>query len=1001
MTSRTFFAHAVRHVLTTGVAAVLVTAGGMPALAQQQSGGAVAMEEVLVTGSRIKGVTNEESSSPITVVTAEEIALTKASNLEDILNNMLGVGAGSTLASNNGGGGASNVNLRNLGASRSLVLIDGQRLIPVFGVTTALVDLNAIPISMVERVEVLRDGASSVYGADAIGGVINIITKKHFDGISFDAGYGQSGKNDTKTKNLSASIGVNSDKGNVMVAIGWDHLDPLQQFDRRWAEDPHIGGTRTNEGGSTYRTQLNTLQDLGSGTIWVAGVPYNFHDPATAGLLPHTVFLPKRGQLKLNAGAPGWNYLVQGLDRKQISLNAHYEVAPNVRFVMEGFYSDRTSEASLRPEPLLGADISTNSTTTGKPVFAGFYVPDYAPGNTLGMTFPAYLTPEQFGPRRYDDNSKTSRVRLGFEGAFGASSWNWEAGFVDQHNTTRNVTHHEGNFNRLAQLSGQINCIDVPGGCRSANAAELASSNAAVAAGIQATQVTAVPIAPPNWFNGPNMFSSDQVKYLTFDNTDVNTTEERFSYANINGSLFNLPAGPLRAAFGVEHRNEEAGDNPDQLVQSAFAPNASAPTHGGYNVSSVYGELQIPVLKNAPFAKSLNLSPSARYDKYDTFGDARTWKMGVEWAPVDDIRMRGSYATGFRAPSTSELFAGNGISDISASGDPCDSRAIGFNGNNNAGLGPLTPGSTCAAALTALGFNPATFQSPTNNQVANQLQVLQGGNPKLSPEKSKQYGLGVVLTPRFTPGLSLAADYYHIRIDNTVLTGGIAIATSVDAVLLGCYGPAATGGQSQAACNLIQRNRVTGAITQINSLNANFGTARVSGIDYDLVYDTARAHLNLPFPGNLVFELQMEEQYVNTQTNADGTTTNFLGFFQYASESITPHWKALGRLEYQVGPWTAQWQTRYLEAMTNLPSEGAPRVYGSQVGNVYYHSLSGSYSIKNAGPFKSARFVLGVNNLTDKDPPFLRADSICKCNSLAGPYDPVGRYFFARMSSQF
>jgi iron complex outermembrane recepter protein len=993
MTSRKHIALAMRQVLRTGVVAVVTAAGGMPAIAQEQAASAADVQEVVVTGSRIRGITNAESPSPVSVITSEEIAMTKASNLEDVLSKMTGVGMGTTLASNNGGGGASNVSLRDLGQSRTLILIDGQRLIPVFGVTSALPDLNAVPISMVERIEVLRDGASSIYGADAIGGVVNIITKKHAEGVTLDGAIGSptdSGGGGTN-RSLAGSIGVNSDKGNVMVAVSWDRLDPVAQAQRAWSIDPHQGAA-FGAGGSNYRSQLNVLQDEFSNNIWIGGTQYSVKDPATSGLVPNTVYLtaPKNA-LKLNAGSPGWNYLTQGLDRKQISLNSHYDIAANTRFILEGFFSDRTSLGSLRPEPLLGDTIGTTA-------FAGFFVPDYAPGNTTGSTITAFLTPDQFGPRRYDDNSQTRRIRVGFEGAFGTSDFNWETGFVDQHNVTRNVTHHEGNFNHLAQITGQINCVDVPGGCSPASAAQLASSQfnlvSAGNGGTQNTLVTSVPTVMPNFFNGPDMFTPAQVAYLTWNNTDVNTSTERYSYASVNGPLFDLPAGPLRGAFGVEHRDEAANDNPDILVQEGFGPNQSGPTAGGYNVSSIYAEFNVPVFKNAPFAQNLTLSPSGRYDKYDTFGHASTWKLGLEWSPVETIRFRGAYSTGFRAPSVSELFAGQGISDITADGDPCDTRAAGFNGNSNVGLGVLTAGSTCSKAVAG-GAAVTNFLSGNNNQTAQQQQVLQGGNPGLKPEKSSQYGIGFVLTPPVTPGLSLAVDYYNIRIDNTVLTGGVVNATSVDAVLNGCYGAA----QNLAYCALITR-APSGTIIQINSLNANFGIARVTGLDYQLTYDTARAHLNLGVPGSFRFDLQLEQQYKNTQTNADGSVSSFVGFFQYENENINPRWKGLATVEYNVGPFTAHWDTRYIESMRNFDG-GPANTYGNYTPNVYYHNVSGSFSFKDTAALKDARFVLGVNNLTNRIPPFLSADSICKCNTLAGPFDLIGRVAFMRVSTKF
>jgi outer membrane receptor protein involved in Fe transport len=186
-------------------------------------------------------------------------------------------------------------------------------------------------------------------------------------------------------------------------------------------------------------------------------------------------------------------------------------------------------------------------------------------------------------------------------------------------------------------------------------------------------------------------------------------------------------------------------------------------------------------------------------------------------------------------------------------------------------------------------------------------------------------------------------------------------------------------------------------INQINSLNDNFGLARVTGVDYELAYDTAKAHFDMPFPGAISFDLQLEEQYKNTQTNADGSLNSYVGYFQYSNETIHPHWKGLAQLEYTIGPWTAHWDTRFIEGMQNLPAEGSPEI----IHNFYYHNLSGSFTLKDMAFVKNMRFVLGINNLFDKQPPFLAADSVCKCNTLAGPYDLVGRFVYGRVSAKF
>jgi iron complex outermembrane receptor protein len=927
-----------------------------------------AVSEVIVTGSRIAGATNLNSPSPITVATHEDIVLSAATTVEDVVGKLPSVdfNGGTSMASNNGGGGVSFIGLRNLGPSRTLVLLDGQRLIP----NGAAVDFNVIPLAMVEHVEVLKGGASSVYGADAIGGVINLITRKHADGITFDANYGQSGHGDGQTYGVSSTIGVNSDRSNVMIGLSWDHRNPVQQANRDWAVDTH-GNDPHYPGGSAYRTQLDVLQnENNTRQIWIKGQQIT-NNAANAAFItanvPCTAYIPALTKVKLNAGCENWNYLTSGLDRKQLSVLGHYDITDNLTFVADGFYTDYGATQSLRPEPLLGDTIA--SSVNGVPIFNGFILPTNYPGNTTGGPLAAYLTPLQFGPRRYEQSTQTYRMRAGLEGKF-LDDWKWELGGVEQHIHSTAVVHNEGNFFHLAQITGQVPCIDVPGGC-----------------------TNGVPNSPPNFFNGPNMFTPAEVKYLTFDNTTISNSRERYFYGDANGTILTLPAGPLKAAVGFETRDEHFDNLPDTLVQQGFAPNPQLPTAGGYSVSSIYGELQIPVLKDLPFVESLDLSPSVRFDDYSNFGGETTYKVGLNYAVTQDLRFRAAYATAIRAPTTTELFGGSVISDNGASGDPCETNQALATGNGNVGRGVLTAGSTCSRAV-ARGGPVTTFTDVLDQIPSNQLQVLQGGSTTLMPEKAKTFTIGAIITPRWVPGLKLAIDYYDITIDNTILTGGIAGNQGADFILLGCYGPQ----QNAAYCSQITRD-AQGNIIQINSLNTNVGVAKARGIDYELSYDTLAANLSLPIPGSFVFDLQLNQQIKNTQGNPDGSVTDFNGFFNTNNETTQPKIKAVGTIDYALGEWKARWTTRYDQHTADL--NGGPGGNGDSVPDLWYNDVSLSYEIKDFRAAKSARVIVGVNNLFDKNPPFIGTDSICKCNTIAGPFDVVGRYFYTRLSATF
>ena len=946
--------------------ALLVTALAGSAMAQDAKTKEV--EQIVVTGTRIKG--NVESPSPISVTKSADIQLTKATNVEDVLSKMPGVDftGGISNATNNGGVGMSQVGLRNLGPTRTLILVDGQRLLPVFSGSSTIPDLNAVPISMVDRLEVLRDGASSSYGADAIGGVINIITKRKSDGLFVAGNYGISGHGDAETYGLNSSIGFNSDRGSMIVALNWDHKNELQQSDRSWATDPHIGDAG-NEGGSTWRNQLTVLTAPG-GITWLNGAQTTVTDPNIVKGGPNMLFLPGAGRAKLNAGAAGWNDLAGGLDRKQISFNGRYDVTSDVTFIAQGFFTRRESSQSLRPEPLLGTDISTS--VNGYPVFAGFIMPAWMPGNTLGKDFVATLTPAQFGPRQYRQTSQTYRVRLGFEGKV-FDKYNWDLGYVIQSNETTQKVLNTGNWNHLGQMLGSVPCLDVPGGCN---------------------KVTGRPNVQPNWFNGPNIFTPEQVKYLTYTNVDNNSARERYFYANINGPLYTLPAGDITGALGVEHRDEHADDTPDALSQFGWAPNQAAPTSGGYTVDAVYGEIQVPVLKNIPFFKLLNLSLSGRHDEFSSFGNADTYKVGLNWKIDDNLRLRSAYSTGFRAPSTAELYGGQTISFLTASGDPCDSRTTPINGNTNMGKGVLSAGSTCSLAVAG-GAAVTSFKADQNEVSTNQTPNLVGGYSKLQAERSRELTAGLIFTPTFLNGFSMAVDYYHITVSNAILTGGISNAASPDLILLGCYGPA----QNKAYCNWIHRN-AAGAIVQIDSLNTNSGVVRVEGIDYDFGYDTRKAGLSLPFPGSVAVNLTVSNQMKNTSSNPDGSVNRYNGTFNYSNESIQPKWKAQFSADYRSGSqWALHWDTRFIQGTRNL--DGSDKIRGNVIKDLYFHNISFAYDLDKLLAARNTRIVVGIDNLFDTKPPFLNGDSVCKCNSIAGPYDFVGRYFYTKFSTSF
>jgi outer membrane receptor protein involved in Fe transport len=960
--------------------------------------------EIVVTGSRIPQ-TNLTSAFPMSTTNAAAIEKTANQNLEDVLQRVAGpdMVGGISINNNNGGVGFSLIGLRGLGPQRTLVLVDGQRLVPVFIGSSSIPDFSAIPAGMVDRIEVLRDGASSVYGADAIGGVINIITKRDMEGLTIGGGAGETGHIDAKTWNMNITAGFTSEKGNITVAYLHDKTDALPGNNRDWAIDPHIGGGAGVEGPSAFRSQLDVLQSLGPRIGYTGGLAYAVTGAsglALAATAPCLQFLPgvgATGTTKLNANCElHWNDLTSSVGRDQLAFNTRYELGSNLTFITQAFFTNRTSGQALRPEPLLDTLI-TSTSDAGTTVFPGFFIPASWPGNGPlsatqaraagpgpGTTFAADLIPIQWGPRTYRQASRTYRVRAGFEGTVWAD-YDWEFGYVRQNNDFNSQIHNSGNWNHLGQMTGQVACVNAPGGCSPASAQD-------ILAGITFSVAT----VPIDFFNpdATHIFNQAQLDYLRYTPQDHNYSDENFWYFDTTGPLFDLPAGKVMGAVGYEYRTEFTRDTPDPSNIEGWGPGPTHPTHGGFNVHAFYGEVRVPVLANMWWAQSLNLTGSYRYDRYNTFGSAKTYKLGFDFQTIPDVRLRGSYSTGFRAPNLAELFGGSAISYVQSVGDPCDSRGLGFNGNANAGTGDLTPGSTCFIAFAGGPFTP-TLNLVTSPQIP----TLVGGNAALQPELSRQYSLGTIITPHMVPGLTFVADYWWNQVRSVISIGGLGAALGGnDPLLFGCYAPLASGGQNAAFCALVNRNPVTHEIVTISGTNGNFGVNLARGLDLELSYDTELADYELPIPGSFVADLQIQTQFTNVLT-ALGASTEGVGVFVLGAAGAINEWKGVLNVDYNWDAFSVHWDSRYLSSLQNL--FGGPSTYGNIVPEYWYHDISLAYKLPETGPMKTGLVTIGVENLFDKDPPFIFGDGVQKSNTISAQYDFRGRFFFTRLSTSY
>jgi len=938
------------------------------------------LETVEVTGSRIQN-SDAASANPITVVGQQEIQQEEASTVEKLLMKVPSVDftGGIAQGTANGGVGASELGLRNLAPQRTLVLVNGVRypFTDTQGSVDA-VDFNNFPVSMIDSIDILRDGASSLYGADAIAGVVNVKTKQNFQGVEVGSEYGITSYGDSQRYSVYSMVGANIDKGNILIDAEYSHQDPTFDSARSWATTQHpeadfnyfdgISSRITGAIGVIGGENFYFTHGLNSG-IPAANAPslckVNLGDGfcGGGGLTPGDV----AGFGSVYFDILPAEALVIGLERKSVNFTSHYDIFPGITATLEAFYTDRQSQEQLNPEP-------TGYNTPTPQFVNGLYIPALLPNGALnpynptnnaaflaanGLTADAHtdvpILTRRFenGDRQYSDDINTYRLRAALNGSL-LDNYEWEAGyFYGQSSATYRVA-NETNFYHLSQELG-MNACGTEVGCSVAN------------------------------FLGYNTLTPAQAAYLSYTNTDTSVYELSDAYGNISGSLYTLPAGDLKFASGFEYKTDHLSDNPDAVTAAGDGATYSTPTSGGYATASGYAEMNIPLLKDLPFAKTLTLDASGRYDYNTTFGNALTHKEGLDWALDDNFRLRGSHSTGFRAPQVKELYGGHFLTDPSGS-DPC------------AAGGAYAGSPACIASLKAVGL-PAN----TTIQQINQLSEVAGGNPQLKPETSQSWSAGGVFTPTFLPDFSLAVDYY------TILVRGEIGSLDGSQILGACYGNVPYVVSSATACSLIgPRNKLTGSLGQILTLNGNISDENTDGIDIDMNYSMPTEAVGLPAWGKILLNGQANYLLSDDSIGVGGFVQQQAGTF--TGENGEPRWKALVGATFINDDWTLNFNERYYGGIRNSDptsaceygslahcsgtGKGIFDYEGNEAAGVFYSDISASYR------YKTVRLTVGVDNLFDKDPPFLEPAVQANFLSTAG-YDPTGRLIYMKAVINF
>jgi outer membrane receptor protein involved in Fe transport len=941
-----------------------------PVLAQEKTA------VVEVTGTRITspGIT---SNSPISSVTAAEIQANQPIAVEEFFKNLPAAAPSIGQGTNNGSGGAATIDLRGLGSNRSLVLINGRRLVPYS--LDGTVDTNSIPLALLNRVDLVTGGASVVYGADAVAGVANFTLKKNFTGVDISSTYGATAdEKDTKRRRVDLTMGANLDdgRGNVVLSIGKTKTDPLTQGEREYGI-----------------TSLNSVSGLPSGSATT--VPSGFSVPVgpggTSTLAGNWQINPTTGALvqpavAYNTNPP--NYYATGLERTQATALGNYRISDNFEVYTELFFTDSTVASAL-------AETGTFANTFNVPI-GNPYIPAAArqqicerrgipaaacvAGNATLVPMTVNRRFTELGPRYNNFDNKTLQYNIGLKGDL-AGDWTydtyWSRGSAEQIQTRQN-------WGSLAKVGQALNaltttaCVNPANGC-----------------------------VPLNVFGAAGSITPQQAAFINQSAVLRQKVEQDVLLASVSGNLGESLKSPwaddpIALSLMAERRKVTAGtqsDSASQIQGEVLGTGAPTPDRrGSFTLEEYAYEMFVPLVKNKPFIQSLNMELGYRTSAFETAGKSKdygSWKFGGEWAPVKMLRLRGMVQKATRAPNVNELFAPAVTSLSNLATDPCQGALINKAQANTAG----TLSNLCrltGVPVSEIGSLPV----PSSGQI----NTLVGGNTALGPESAKTRTFGFVIEP--LPRLAIAVDYYKIAI-----TDAVSRPSSAD-VIDRCYSTAFNPGLvMNEACAAIGRNPLNGTFNGVDSKGvarpqSNLGRFSTAGVDLNVNYrvnfsqlgmDARYGSLDLGLGANFVDEWEY-------QATPNAVNRNCLGYYSVACTEIngTINYKRKfnQRTTWNMGAWSVGYNWRYTSALQEEPGGATFLPAFSSIPSYNYVDLTASWNV-----LKNVRLTASVTNLTDKKPPIvggtIGSTGTNSGNTFPQYYDAIGRYVTFGASVKF
>ncbi len=921
------------------------------------------MQEVVITGSRIIQ-TSANAQQPISIIDRNAIERTGLASIGDLLQQVTAGGKALNSKFNSsgnfgyppdGGGigaGSAQVDLRNLGSKRVLVLVDGIRWVnesSASGVSGAA-DLNTIPMSIIDRVEVLEDGASAIYGSDAIAGVVNIITRKNFEGVELN---GYRGEYDLggATTDASITLGGGSETFHGLFVASYYKQDEIgsDEWDQSSFPEPLAGlaagssGTPqgrfrfcdhsrpTGQTGScdAAATFYNlTLNDGTTTPVWnpanpAAGTYHGFGDNDRFNYAPY-------------------NLLLTPSERKSMFARVSFDVSDSVSVYAKGLFNNRTSNNRAAPEPIFvgpGAGtggLADNISISALNPYNPFGIDLVAGDNLLVFT----RRPVEVGPRTFDQDVDTWYANLGVEGQFGSTSrYHWDVNAVYSENSAQQVFRNGYNVAKMGiALGDPAVCAQVPG------------------------------CVPLDIFGGQGrQFTQDMIDYIRTTQVDQSTQKLTLFSANITGDLFQIGDRAAGFAVGAEHRKYEGDFLPDPLRQNGESQDSfAAPVSATYDVSEVYAEFSFPLLD------TLDVSAALRWSDYSTFGSEVTGKAGVRWQPIQALAFRGTYSKGFRAPNLGELY---GLTQFAATlVDPCGPTG-GTVVNDADGLNTTPLETACRAQGVPSGFEQANTQITT----------FTGGNPDLQPEDSDSYTVGIVhdatWAESFAQRLTFELTYYNHEIDGAIQ------ALDIQALLNSCL---AAGGTDAELCAPFSRIG-SGDLRPPENFLENLGSIKTDGVDFKVDWrsnEWSWGTLSAGLQATRVLEYSAVDTLGIVSQRAEGIEV---------SDSAIPKLQANLVLGWSRGAWDVNFTTRYIDKVKeycgNALVADVPGCDGGetfhQLGSTIYNDVQVAWT--KAFNVENFKLSLGVNNLFDEDPPICYT---CSLNGYdAGTYDLPGMFW--------